>query len=272
MSDSLSTTWPPGSQIQAVRFVATATASEPGLVELAAPIAQRAIAVAEGQQADALLLTIPVAADPALESDPQLLAWIAPDGRDSPQRQLIVLQGAQLHWHLPRIALLASPQRLELVRPAVLEMLFLENELRSIESELARLWPDLEADAALAFSFEERSLTQRDSLRHRFLRVVCLRSRLAKITPRLVIPQVYPPTLASQMQERLRERLHVSNRLEALETQLELFERIYDQGGQRASDYLLSRRSYILEWFIVILLLLQIVLQAIELLSAGNPN
>jgi hypothetical protein len=271
MSDTLLSPWPPGSQLQAVRFVPSATTKEPALLELAAPIAQRAVVAGEGQ-ATTLLLSIPHAPSDVPDLDAQLLAWILPDGRDSPQRQLIVLQGAHLHWHLPRVALLATPERLEMIRPAVLEMIFLESELRSIESELARLWPDLEADAALAFAFEERSLSQREVLRQRFLQVVLLRSRLAKITPRLVIPQVYPPTLASQMQERLRERLHVSNRLEALETQLELFERIYDQSSQRSSDYVLSRRSYILEWVIVILLLMQIVLQAVEMLAAGNPN
>jgi hypothetical protein len=272
MSESILSAWPSGSQILAVRFVATAVTSEgPPLLEMPAPIAQRAVLGTEGEPT-ALLLTIPLAPGTAPEVETQVLAWLLPDGRDGPQRQHVVLQGAHLHWNLPRVALLASADRIESVRPAVLEMVFLESELRGIETALAHAWPDVEADAAVAFGVEERTLAQRDTLRQRFLQVVLLRSRLAKITPRLVIPQVYPPTLASQMQERLRERLHVATRLEALEVQLEMFERIYDQCSQRVSDFSLSRKSYILEWVIVLILLMQTALHVVEFLVAGKTN
>ena len=272
MSELILSSWPGGSQIRAIRYVAQADrgASE-SLLELPAPVAQRAVAVTEGDPT-LLLLMIPLAPGTAPEVEAQVLAWLLPDGRDGPQRQHVVLQGAHLHWYLPRVAVLATPERLESVRPAVLEMVFLENELRGIEAALADAWPAVEADAEVAFGLEERTLAQRDSLRQRYLQIVLLRSRLAKITPRLVIPQVYPPTLASQMQERLRERLHVATRLEALEVQLEMFERIYDQCSQRVSDFALSRKSYILEWVIVLLLLMQTAMHVIELLSAGKTN
>lgn len=269
MNDMTESTWPAGSAIQGVKFVTEIPAGERVLLELPAPIRQQAIERPGDADVDLHLLTIPIDQPDSEELERQTRAWLMPGGEAPTGYQHLTLQGAQIYWLLPRVAILASSSRLESVRLAVLEMVYIESELRSIESQLAEAWPDVEADAPLAFEFEERAIPRRNQLAARFQQVLLLRSRLAKITPRLLIPQVYPPTLASQVQERLRERLNVAHRVESLEVQLEMFERVYDGCSQRASDYILTRKGLTLEWIIVILLFLQTLLLVLEILSTS---
>jgi hypothetical protein len=273
MNETATTNWPEGTQISTIQFAPDSPPGQPVLMELAAPILRRAIPIAgEGQRVDLYLLTIPTETAEQPELDARIRIWLLPDGSEPPGTQHLMLQGAQIYWALPRVALLTPPSRLEIVRTAVLEMAYVEAELQAVERALAQAWPAAEADAPLAFSFEERDVAKREALMRRFQAVLLLRSRLAKITPRLLIPQVYPPTLASQVQERLRERLNVTYRVEALETQLEMFERIYDQCSQRTSDYMLTRKSLTLEWVIVLLLALQVIFQVMEILSTSTPG
>jgi uncharacterized Rmd1/YagE family protein len=67
--------------------------------------------------------------------------------------------------------------------------------------------------------------------------------------------------------ERLRERTRLAERTEVLGGQLELFERVYELCGHRASEFTLSRKSLTLEWVIIILLAVQTLLAIIDLLS-----
>ncbi len=177
------------------------------------------------------------------------------------------MQGVDLYWCLPRVAIVASADRLEMLRRAVVESAYWELELRQIESDLATRWPELEAHAPQAFEFRERDLKYRDQLAVQFRQLLLLRSRLAKITPWLRMPPAYPATLSGQIQERLRERLAVHHRVESLEVQLEVFERIYDGCGQRVSEFVLARRGHTLEWIIIILLALQTVFVVFEWLT-----
>lgn len=178
------------------------------------------------------------------------------------------LQAAQICWAPGRIAVVAPAERLTAVRNAVLEVAYFEHELREIERQLGADWPALEADIPQAFAADERTLARRRTLRERFERVMLLRARLARITPFLLAPHVYPPTLASQIGERFRERTRVHQRIECLREQLEVFERVYEMCGQRASDFVLTRSSNTLEWVIIILLLAQILLSLFDMLPA----
>lgn len=216
-------------------------------------------------EADFQVLSIPAEQADAADPAERVREWLT-NGNGTPGHyQLVAMHGAQIHWCPPRLAVVAAPEFVEPVRRALLEAAYLESELHAVESGLAELWPEVEADAPRAFEFRERDMAERQRLAGRFRQVLLLRSRLAKITPRLLTPQAYPPTLPGQVQERLRERLGVAHRIEALTTQLETFERIYDLCGQRSSEYVLARKALTLEGIIVILLAVQIILVLFEL-------
>jgi uncharacterized Rmd1/YagE family protein len=164
----------------------------------------------------------------------------------------------------------AKADRLVSVRAALIEVSAYEAELRALETTLGELWPQLEADAPLAFEFEERSVRKRSQLAKQFQQILSLRARVARITPHVLHPHVHPPTLASQVGERLRERTRMAARLEFLGGQIEVFERVYEACGQRASDFMLARTSHTLEWVIILLLLVQIILIGAEMVAKGG--
>ena len=112
----------------------------------------------------------------------------------------------------------------------------------------------MEADAPLAFTFEEKSLSRRPELQQRFQRVVEIRPRQTCLSPHVHCPHLHPPTLASQVNERFRERTRLFHRHEILGQQLEVFERTYEAIGRRSSDFIQSRIGHMLEWIIIVLL------------------
>jgi len=128
----------------------------------------------------------------------------------------------------------------------------------------------------MAFEFEASSIPQRKQLRRRFQEVLLLRAKLARLGPHVHCPHLHPPTLASQIGERLRERTRLVHRHEFLTEQVEVFERVYEMCGQKASDFMLARQGHMLEWILIILLFVATLLQVFEILSsaksAATPN
>ena len=99
----------------------------------------------------------------------------------------------------------AGPERLPAVRLAIIEFCYREMRLRSIERGVAEGRGALEADARLVFEFDDRALGQRDALSRRYQQTLAMRSQLARLMPFLQRPPLHPPTLASQIGDRLRE-------------------------------------------------------------------
>jgi hypothetical protein len=246
------------------------------LAELPPALGRRAVVIgtdlaATPARGELLVLAVPTTGDEDLDLLAEIRDWADPPTAGAERTgQLLTLQGAQVFWTSARLAVVASPDRLQAVRNAAVEVAYYDAELSAIETELASLWPELEADTPLAFAFAEQSVRLRRQLAERFRRVVILRARLARITPHVLAPHAHPPTLATQLNERLRERARMAHRVESLDTQLEVFERVYEGCGQKASDYMIARTGHTLEWVIIVLLLAQTVLVAVDLLSAGK--
>lgn|GEM_PF-513890 len=197
------------------------------------------------------------------------LRWAATNGRPGRENLvLIAIHGAQIAWAPGRALLMAHPTRIESVRLALLDFCFYEAELRSIEDAVSMGWPNLKLDAPLAFEFDDRSVSRRSELSARFQRVVALRCRASQIMPHLNRPAIHPPTLASQIGERFRERSRLESRGDFVSDQLEIQERVYEQCGQRASDYMIARKENMLGWMIVVLLSAEIVLLLVDLLAS----
>jgi hypothetical protein len=271
-----SSTLPAGAQFHRIAFAAESAVGETVLAELPAAIGRRAVVIgtdpaATPARGELLVLAVPATGD----EDPDLLAetrdWADPPTAGAERTgQVLTLQGAQVFWTPARLAVVATPDRLHAARNAAIEVAYYDAELSAIETDLATLWPELEADTPLAFAFAEQSVRLRRQLAARFRRVFTLRARLARIAPFVLAPHAHPPTLATQLNERLRERVRMAHRVESLDTQLEVFERVYEGCGQKASEYMIARTGHTLEWVIIILLLAQTVLVVVELLSAGT--
>ena len=195
--------------------------------------------------------------------------WVGSLLHDSNRSVLpVVLQGAMIYWSPQRAAVIAPIDRLHAVRGAMIEFCYFEQELRKMEEDIVARWPQLEQDTPLAFEFVEKAVSQKRELMRRFQDVIGMRAQLARLAPQIECPPVYPPTLVSQVGERLREKARLSERLQFVREQVDVFEKVYEMCGQRVSDFMSSRTAHTLEWVIIILLAAETILLIVDLLSS----
>ncbi len=180
----------------------------------------------------------------------------------------VVLQGAMIYWSPQRTAVIAPIDRLNAVQGAMIEFCYFEHELRKMEEDIVARWPQLEQDTPLAFEFVEKAVSKKHELMRRFQDIIRMRAQLARLAPHIECPPVYPPTLVSQVGERLREKARLSERLQFVREQVDVFEKVYEMCGQRVSDFMSSRTAHTLEWVIIILLAAETILLLVDLLSS----
>jgi hypothetical protein len=280
-------TFPDGTVLQRIAFTDKPLSGQEVLLSFLPPIHQYAVILAndaasiEGQKEVLTLLVIPVspsATDTQIQGSPnenlgQVQHWVeASEGSNATAAQWMTFQGTQICWTPQRCAILGATERLESLKRAVVEVYYYESELRRIERALGESWPAMEADIPLAFEFHENSLSKQKALQQRFQQVAVLRARLARLGPFVYSPHLHPPTLASQIAERFRERTRMMHRHEFLGEQLEVFERVYEMCGQRSSDFKLARTGHMLEWTIILLLVAQLLLSAFESITSLAPS
>ena len=268
---------PAGSEWLEIEFAASAVADEPMWLRLGntgaiakllsrAPVAS--LDVNQSPSAAIAVLLVPTNGADPVDWVQAVRPWVD-NARHGAliQTVLLTLQGAQILWCPGRIAVFAAAQRVESVCRAIVEAAYYESELCDIEKSIDSGWDDLQSDASVAFEFAERFVGRRESLGQRFTAVVALRTRYARLMPHVLVPHVYPPTLASQIAERFRERTRMAERLDLVAEKLEVHERIYDLCSQRVSEFMVARRGHMLEWVIIILLAAQTILWFVEYLS-----
>ena len=274
-----------GSEIHRIEFVAERTADQQVVLEFSHPI--RAWAVIVDGDRDSTepaatrqlsILSVPNSRQENAEGNEgetlsAMREWLsAATSSGEPPITLMTLQGAQILWTPGRLAILAHPDRIETVRNALIESLYYEGEIRDIERTLGDIWPQLEADTPLAFEMDQYSIGKKKQLLQRFSQVLQIRARLARIAPHVHCPHLHPPTLASQVAERLRERTRMTHRHDFLREQIEIFDRVYEMCGERASNFTLARSGNTLEWIIIVLLLAQLLLAGFELLTSTSTG
>lgn len=220
------------------------------------------------------VLTIPLNRPAELldESQPNLqqaMTWAAAgvDSRELPV-QLMTFQGIQICWTRRRFAILAEENKIESLIRVLLEHAYYESELEAIERSAAENWPLLERDLPAAWEFNVNHSASGETLAKRFASVMLDRARLARVLPYAHSPHVHPPTLASQVAERLRERGRMSYRHEALVEQMEVYQQVYELCGDRANEFKLTRSSNTLEWIIIVMLFAQLILAAFDILNS----
>lgn len=269
---------PTDAVVQRIAFVAEPAGARPVVYEFPAPLRRRAVLLTEAEPSPdphrefTLLRMSPSASEPAADAGHVAAEiaqkWVeaAPVPGDMPS-QFMIFQGAHICWSRHRCAVVAAPDRWDALRTAVAEVLFFELELADIERALGEQWPQLEADVPRAFESTDQSLAERKEMASRFQGVLLCRARLARIGPYVHLPHLHPPTLASQVAERFRERTRLAHRYEFLDEQLEVFEHVYEMCADRSSSHMHARSSNLLEWVIIVLLVAQLLLSGFELLT-----
>ena len=178
----------------------------------------------------------------------------------------ITLHGAQIVWHAARVGILAAPDRMETLLLALVDFGFHEKELSQLERSIAESWSQLETDAPLAFEVTTRDMQRMESVARQAQRILSVRMRHARLVPRLLRPGTHLSTQANQLGERLRERTRIEDRLEAVASQLEAFERVYEMASQRFAEFRITKHETTLEWAIIVLLATETLLLLIDVL------
>lgn len=189
-----------------------------------------------------------------------------------PAAVVIPLYGCHVIWAPNRGAVLGSPARSEQLAATLGEFAAREAELGDLERRGSLLLATVEADAPAAFEFDDRSQLLRPQLAARFLEAVAVRRGLAALGPAVHVPPVHPPTLASQLAERLRDRTRLAERHELATDRADFAFQVYEACGQRAAESGIARRQMGLEWAIIVILLAQVALMLVEMLTSGTST
>jgi hypothetical protein len=172
----------------------------------------------------------------------------------------VKLRGIELMWRPGHAILQCDSEQAESFLSALAEFAHYEAELRRIEREIADSWTELEQDKALAFDVTPADLKRSTAVGERMNRTLQRRIRLARIEPHLYDPEVSLPAASQKLGEELREKARADARLETVDSQLEVFEDIYEMSGQRMGEYRAAEVEKALEWIIIILIALEVLL------------
>ena len=184
----------------------------------------------------------------------------------------IPLYGCYVIWAPSHGAVLGSPTRIEQLAGTLGEFAAREAELRDLEGRGDKLLATVESDAPAAFEFDDRTQAIRSRLAARFLEAVAVRRGLASLGPAVHVPPIHPPTLASQLAERLRDRTRLAERHELASDRADFSFQVYEACGQRAAEFGIARRQLGLEWAIVVILVAQLTLMLVEMLRFGSST
>jgi hypothetical protein len=209
----------------------------------------------------------PVDADEPGRIESIVRQWAAVGHSPPAPAVFVPLYGCQVTWTAKRAAVIGPPVHLTQLEAAVTEFAGVEADLRAAERRAAALLDALEGDVAGSLAFEEHTPDRRVEMAARHREAVAVACRLALLAPVVHAPPLHPPTLASQLGERLRERTRLLERQEFASQRADLAERVAEACGQRALEAGIARRHTALEWTIVVLLVVQTALLVVELLA-----
>jgi hypothetical protein len=259
--------------LRRVRFVLQADAGQETLVNFTDPTPHAAVCLtletSESTQEPTGgidILTVPVLPTDHPGLSEELFKWVAePAQPEAAPPIAITIHGAQIIWGASRAAILAAEDRTPSFLLAVIDFCYYERELQKLEGEIRENWPSLERDTPLAYMVTESDPDRFEEVGQRMEQTLKRRVRLARLIPHLYQPRAYLPPLANQLVDRLRERAHVEARHEALSSQLEAFEHVYEMNSQRISDFTTAQQGRTLEWIIIVLLAAEALLLLIDL-------
>ncbi len=181
------------------------------------------------------------------------------------------LHGAQVAWSGDRAVIVSPRDRWEPVTRAVAEFSHYAFELGDVEQGLTHQWERQRVATPPLFDIERQPAGRLREIDAGSTRLLELRRRVVQVVPLVQRPPQFPPTLAGQIGERLRERTRMAERVEHAQQQLDQLERVHDVCGQRLAELQSSRKGHMLEMIIIAILGFQSLLWMAELLfSTGS--
>ena len=174
-------------------------------------------------------------------------------------RVMVKSRAAEVTWRPGRVVLRCEPDQINPLLMALVEFHYFEKELRKLESEIEAGWSDLNQDRRLAFQVSDQDLIRSQSLGNRMEQTLERRMRHARIEPLLYLPGYQLSVAAQKLGEELREKTRIEARCESVDSQIEVFEHVYEMASQRLGEFRDARYGHKLEWIIILLLAAEMV-------------
>jgi hypothetical protein len=170
-----------------------------------------------------------------------------------------------VEWR-PGLAVVRSPvDRNQSLLAALIDFAFFEGALRQLE--VALVGCEAQADADVGRGYGIRWRDRRHWRRFRETTEACARLRAAFVQIRPGLEQGAPglPARGRRLASRLRRRIQAPTRLEGFSERLEFCEDLYEGANDRVADFRWYLGGHVLEIGIIVLLLAEVVLMALEL-------
>ena len=192
--------------------------------------------------------------------------WLArPDHPDAPLPITIPLAGGRLRWRPGRAVVEGPVDDAEAVTAALADFAFYEGELRRLELALPEFERAAADDAAFAYQIDGRAGERWPRFGRTMEQLATLRLTFARLEPRLGRPSPSLPPAGRRTFARLAARAGVEDRLVGVSDRLEACEDLYEGAVDRVTDHRWWRRGHRLEAVIVVLLAVEGVQLAAEL-------
>lgn len=184
---------------------------------------------------------------------------------------VVPLYDCHVVWTPGRVAVAGPSDRVVAVERAAVDFARQEAELRDAERRSVALLDAIDVDSAGVAETDGISREQRTTLTKRYREAVALSRGLSLAAPAMRAPPVHPPTLASQLGERLRDRSRLVERHELVTDRAAFVERVAEFWAGRAVELGVAKQQTGLEWAIVVLLVVQTALFVVDLLAHRGP-
>ncbi len=169
-------------------------------------------------------------------------------------RVMVKYRTTEVNWRPGRMVLRCERDQINSMLTALVEFHYFEKELRKIESELDAGWSDLNQDRRLAFQVSDRDLVRNEIVANRMEQTLERRMRHVRIESRLYHPGSQISVAAQKLGEELREKTRIEARCASVDSQIEVFEHVYEMASQRLGEFRDARYGHKLEWIIILLL------------------
>lgn len=240
------------------------SAAVPAGLPEAAAIRRRVLA--SGESLDLLVVPLEAGADHGAGSDMTglLRDWVS---AGAALAVVVPLYDCLVAWAPGRAAIVGPAEHLGSLDTAIVTFAGQDASLRDAERQGAAILDAIDADVAASTEPENCSRSQQRGLAMRYHDAVGIARRLSLLSLAIHTPPIHPPTLASQLGERLRDRARLIERHAMATERADLAERVSDASRQRALDISVGRQQIGLEWAIVVLLIVQTTMIVVDMLA-----
>ena len=216
--------------------------------------------------ADLRVLLLPAGSVTPFEWQQRAEEWMhGPAAGGSPPTIDLLVRSERVLWRPGQAVIVGVAERCDELLPGLVQFAFYEQELRKLEQGLDADWDTAEADIPLTHSIGREALERRDHVDAMTRRTSVRRMQLARLESCLEKPSIALASPARRLAGELAVQAEVLERLHWADDKLEVYEDLYELANDRLSEFNYFAREYRLEFWIIILLLAEVVLMLVEI-------